>query len=374
MADKCKDKKKTITLDAKEITGADVTYISLVARGANRVPFRILKSEDVKQPRETNGMSLNINTFLRRRKSAQLAPALVAFVVRKEDAAEAAIDLAQRGFKVDNTIEHEGAVTFKQEDYSEVDVQLVALGPDLMAAVRTTKGFDSWPESLTFADNMAVSGFYPGINQACDALMSTLYQIMQNSSDPAQVADLLGTACDDFKAYAVSMAGNLPVDAFKMDGFKVTKSEPATTTEAGGTTDIPASDSTPETTVEDAAGSVAGTTDQSIEGEEQTNDTHSLTNAGDAGHDVNAQKSEVLRAVQALSQQMTAMSGSLTSLTERVEKGEQAVAGLSKSVKGTVLSNAVMTDGVGTTQKTGTAQLDEDSPEFWNSAIQFPGE
>jgi len=203
----------------REMKSADCDYISLVPRGANQLPFRIVKSQE-KHP------MLDITNFMRtlkREAPAKVeAPAVSAFVIKKGEDYDAMVAaLKTEGFDTENVVEKadEGLAILLQGASTEAsmagDVLASVSGDAVMVAI---KGFSPWTDKLvTFTDKVAAQGFYMGLDSAVDVLECSLFDSLYDADTSKDMVTTLGAVVDEFKAYVVGLAKGLPAAAFKAE-------------------------------------------------------------------------------------------------------------------------------------------------------------
>lgn len=343
-----------VVIPAKKILVADVTHISLVNRGANRVPFRIIKSDD---PKESTVFNLD-RLFSKNKKGEASNPSpnqMVAIAVATHLALKLEPELQALGFDVTQKTEHKGSTVYKQHDYTDEEVQLVAFSSDLAGLVKTTKGFDSWPETLSFTDNLMVAGFYPSVSMATDALSYTIREAMYESADPTEASATIGKAIDEFKAYLLSVTSSLPVDAFKMEEMAVSLKNETT--------------ATLEETQEPESAAVKEP-DPVVVSTEVTETTENAT------IDEPVQKAEsdmvvkVLQAMSQLSAKVDGIASQQTELTATVQKTESTLAELQGKVAGTVVKRAE--SSMLSELAPVVTQKSVDHDVDWDSAFSFP--
>ena len=210
-----------ITTTAKELGDADVSFISLVKRPANRVPFRITKSDNSINP-EGSDFMFNINSVLKREGKTKKAetPAVAALAIKKEDADALVPVLLKKGFKTEDTIERDGILILKQEtEFNESDLVAFKMDDNVVAMVSNVKkSFHAFGDSLSFADNIASQGFMPGIFVATDALLETFHNILYASNNSSDVRMKMQTAIGEYSSFVIKMAEELPEIVFKLEG------------------------------------------------------------------------------------------------------------------------------------------------------------
>jgi len=202
---------------ANKLENPDVTHISLVERGANQIPFRIIKAAT------ENGMIdlRKVGTLLHARKAAEdKTPVIVGVVVEKDEKIEAVkAHLTKAGFSVDTVEEQEdGSLIFKQTDDSVDGTTVVKMSDKLLLLV---KGYSPYKVKGSFMEKLQADKFFPGMTMATQTLMeyvgNTLYTEESMSQDDA-VAKVDG-ALAEYHAYVVDLLKNVPSTAFKAEGF-----------------------------------------------------------------------------------------------------------------------------------------------------------
>lgn len=206
---------------AKEMKEADVRFISLVARGANRIPFRIVKSD-----KESGMIDLSKPLKILKGEKPQAASPEVVGVVVFDQGDEAVMadvrkSLTDHGFAVDTVTKNEdGTVLFSAGavDAEDEDATIVRLSENMVVVV---KGFSSYnqalSESTNFSEVMAAQGYYPGVRTACDALVYALQNALQKADSPQDASTKVNSILSSFSTYVSTMTKGLPVAAFKAD-------------------------------------------------------------------------------------------------------------------------------------------------------------
>ena len=209
-----------IKMQANKMSDATVSFISLVGRGANRIPFKIIKQEKDHMSKAFSSMDLG---SLFTRKSEKVAAATIAAVVcMKGDHMEALKEeLVAAGFSVANQIENaDGSVVFAQGDsvLKADEGTVIRLSDDILLVAKGFSPYNMEGQSgNSFADQCIAQGFYPGIRTVMDTLSDTIRSAVSASSSPADAGTSVSKMFDEAKAYALSFVSQLPVAAFKLD-------------------------------------------------------------------------------------------------------------------------------------------------------------
>jgi hypothetical protein len=212
-----------LQLVANKLDNCDVTHISLVDRGANRIPFRIIKQSTENGMLDLGKIGLNMRAAKKAADEA-VTSSILAFVVEKSaKLEEIKAKIVAGGFVVDKAQEMEdGTVVFSQidEDLSKVkDAIVVRMSDSLLAVVKGFSPYQVGPEGGSFTELVKAQSFIPGLSMAsqalADAISSVLYTI-----DPLTQQDAVSKidgVLTEFHNYVVGMAKGIPAKAFKVD-------------------------------------------------------------------------------------------------------------------------------------------------------------
>lgn len=207
-----------IKLKANKMSEAMVSHISLVHRGANRIPFKIVKKE--KQMGIFNSLDLSNLGKMFASKSEAPQGKVVGVITMKGDGFESIKNQVEAiGFTVSDSEEmDDGSVIFKQEDFDESGA-VIRLS-DNVAIV--TKGFspysmDVTQDGVSFSDMCAANGFHPGINSIVDTLGMSLRAIVNGSSSVADAKQASAKLFQEAGTYVTSFLSGLPEKAFKLE-------------------------------------------------------------------------------------------------------------------------------------------------------------
>ena len=216
----------TLRFTATKMSEAKVSHISLVERGANRIPFKVVKEESDTMSK-FSGLDLG-GLFARKAEKTPEVPQVIGIITMKGESLETVQKAAaEAGFAVDASVEMEdGTVVFKQEGFSDealADGVVVRLSESVALV---TKGFspynmDITADGVTFADQCAASGFYPAINSIMTTLSDAVRSVVYNAKTPAEAKSGVTKLFAEASAYTASFVGGLPVKAFKMEDLAV---------------------------------------------------------------------------------------------------------------------------------------------------------
>lgn len=260
--------KKKVKVQCTEMADADVQFISLVPRGAIRVPFRILK--------EDKSMSLDLGSLFRRAKKEEVLPPVIAAVVvsKETDLDDLTGKLTEAGFTVVKADETgaEANILVLDDSASLDQGTVVKMNDDLAVVVyNVAKTFDPWANGSSFGDNMKAAGFFPGLYAALDVLGDTVRNILWETESGGSPVAAVSKAVNEFGSYIEQLAAAIPQTAFKMEKIQVVKKE---VEEGTGATEEATTEGA-EGTAEGTEGAAEGTgeaegTVQKNEGEEET--------------------------------------------------------------------------------------------------------
>lgn len=204
-----------VQFESTELVGTRVNFVSLVKRGANRIPFRIVKEDKDMMDLYKIGRNLFQKT--------EAAPQIVAAIIKDgADINAIAALFKQAGLdpKTFQKAQGEGFTTVSVEGYADLTETSVVKMSDDFAIVVTglQKGFKDWDfDGSSFAEVLKVSGHYSSMRTAMEAFSEVARTALYDSDNPAAAASAVSKAADEFKQYVVSLTGALPVHAFKME-------------------------------------------------------------------------------------------------------------------------------------------------------------
>lgn len=204
----------------KKLVDVDVEFVSLVKRGANRLPIRIIKSEDVKQDtEETKEMSFLDKIFGNKEASQDdsTAPEITAIITDNDNAELMEKQLEEVGFSISEKQEVEGGTVFRQGELSSEDV-IIQLSQSTYVAIKNVqKAFEPFSSGTSFADNFKKGAFFPSVRMATDVLMDTIVNIMFDSDGDKAPTEEIKKTLNEFSSFVITSLKSIPKDAFKLE-------------------------------------------------------------------------------------------------------------------------------------------------------------
>ncbi|QWS69911.1 transport and binding protein [Vibrio phage vB_VpS_PG28] len=218
---------RTVTVRARALKDADSHFISIVDKGANRLPIRMLKNEDDSMI----NMGLNVAKLFNRQK-AEAKPEAVGIIVGAPLAAGFAAALKAEGYEtveiVDCGQEDLRFVSTKSEVNLEDAIKLNGLDRAIVLEngqkMLKDWGFD---DDNTFAASVAANSFYSTMHSAMDTLGSAIYQKMEDAPMGTRPTEDVTKLLSDFSAYMLALLNTVPETAFKMEKIQPLEVEEA---------------------------------------------------------------------------------------------------------------------------------------------------
>lgn len=386
---------RKLKVQCKEMTDADVQYISLVPRGANRVPFRIVKE----------AMTMLDLTKVFKSSAPKVEAKLVAVAVKSTaDTVIAKTDIdalvLEQGLSVKKmeTLPEVNVFCFQEDMLGDVvtvklseEVALLFSGVSMIDTVR--KGFESWGTGNDFLQNMQTNGFFPGVCMAADVLEETIRNIMWNASPGAAPTKEIAKALRDFEGYVSALLGAVPVTAFKLEKLvpvpvktedkpseTIAKKEDAVDTVKKDEKIVEAK----KDEVKKDEG-VAGTEGAPAAAEAATGVKKDEALTGEMSEDMAKKMQEMMGAVvtAALAPMVQKMDGLATEITslktelgavkeqsaKAVEKAEKA----ETAVSGTVAMEPLQDTGLNSRQRTAKTDKETETGSVFGTAFKIPG-
>lgn len=202
-----------------EMTKTDVQYVSLVKRAANRIPFRVIKSDKENGMLDLGKLGLAMKSESKKQPEGPTIAAVVVMERPEEQMKQVTKALADQGFSVDKVTKSDGTVIFAQEDGDLTkDAHVVRVSEDMLVVM---KGFSPYSEEMDknadFSEVVATKGFYQTLDVASSAFRELAYKSLYSAKDPGEAATAIRKAGEKFIGYVESLANGLPAKAFKAD-------------------------------------------------------------------------------------------------------------------------------------------------------------
>lgn len=230
----------TAKVKANELTETQVTFVSLVDKGANRSPFRVLKSEN---PKEGSDMkTLNLASIMAlMKKSDETVPVSEAQIValatsrQGQGLVQLKADAKEIGLETKQTVKSEDTVILKFEnDNDDEDLHTIQLADDVAVVVKGFQPYISSQEDTTFSEAMAGEGFFMGVYRACSVLEDMLTNNIYDMNSKEDIAKYAESLVNDFKGYVTNLVYQLPQKAFKL----AQKADTDANLQSGGSSEI----------------------------------------------------------------------------------------------------------------------------------------
>lgn len=207
-------------LKVNELVDVDVLKVSLVDAGANKLPFRITKSEE-------NQMGINMDQIFRKKEVIKSDPFVSSVVVSKSaDLDEAKAKIEKMGFSIEKMEEKDEVIVFGQAE-GEVDALYKMQDEEIALGITgIEKGFDAMDfETASFKELFSKQGVVPSLYAATDSLMSVMFNIFEKAESDKDVTKMARKALKEYSAAVEKMVSEIPASAFKADFMKFEEEE-----------------------------------------------------------------------------------------------------------------------------------------------------
>ncbi len=202
-------------IDANEMFDAQVQFVSLVERGANRAPIKKLKSEG------TNPMiDFKIRDIFVQKNEQEPGQILAVLAAKGTDLDALKGIMVEAELVTEHVSEIDGATVFAQKEDIELggEGQAVYKISENVAVVCTVaKEFQPFQFSTDFGTNLNANGFFPGVALAQDALREVVFTVMMDATSPDEAASAIQKAAEDLAGHLGSLTRALPETAFKLE-------------------------------------------------------------------------------------------------------------------------------------------------------------
>lgn len=210
-------KTRKVKVSAGKLEDVNVSWISLVDRPANRVPFRITKRDDAQE--EGDGM-LNFGKLFGLAKSEEGQPGKAVSVGAVVFAKSVGVEIAKAatvaaGFTIEHMKELPDATVFPQSaDYTGENAVIIKMG-DLHAITLLNAG----PMQAECLKSVAFEGesqYLPGVTLSLEAFSAGVYETLKaESAEAAEVA--IQDASKAFADHIGTLVSTIPAAAWKLE-------------------------------------------------------------------------------------------------------------------------------------------------------------
>lgn len=339
-------------VQAKELTDATVSHISLVDRGANREPFRIIKAQG-----DTDMLDFSKGFKGLFQKSEVRGPAIVAVAFAKSwDPKAAAELLGDAGMTFADAVLSDDALTFPIAGATDMEGTVVyKLDNDVAIAVRfdepelVLKGYSGYDfESTDYKSVLGTNTLLPMIGVAMSALQDTIYNVMSNSDTVEVAKGDIKKVLKDFGAVVMEITDRVPATAFKLEAA-VSKVVTAKADNKGQTGDTEKTEA--EKLAEEAEVVAPAGTEAAAAGGEADAEAAGAEGAEADGEKVEVQKGEEAPAdatLAAIQKMLEPLGAQVASLGENIRKQGDDLAALGTQVGTLQTSVKKMDEELGT--------------------------
>lgn len=340
----------TVSLEATELEDVNVQYVSLVKRGANRIPFRIIKQE--KDPM----IDLDLSRIFKRAKAQEVR--IHTLVIAKEDFSdEVSSALTEAGFSVDRVEDREDGFLLvhqvEKSDKTLVAVKLndhvVALVPSDIRPSHVAKADE--PEAVTaFHSALRADGFEPGIELAAPYLEKAISEVLAVAKTSAEASESIRALTDAYGSYVAGLAADFDPSLFavadaiqKMAKAKKPHKEMESPEEDA--TDMTEKDCAPggkkAKKDEDEDSNTESTVEKDEGKEKGKEESASASTQEDPLEKVSKQLSDLASTISSLKDQMEGMGQALKAEVDALKVDVQSVSDLATTVQQTVKGTVI---------------------------------
>ncbi len=325
-----------IKMPVHELEKVDVSWLSIVTTGANRVPFRITKSAQSDDGKEGINMSMFRNGLFGIQKAAEKAE-VVSYLVKAGanlDAVKARIESA--GGSVDDIRQLEDGASCVVQSEPEEGTELFVLKFDEDTAavlVNAKKFFESYADSTAFSENIGSAGFFPGLSMAFDAMWDTAWNILQSSDDTEEAVQKMESATSEFSSFISGLTRSIPQTAIKMEQKPGTVAQvevqPDTvekTEDGAEKIEKTETEKAPEANAPESVEKSETEKEESAETVEKTDDAGTRDAASEGGEGTNA-LGAILKGIEDLNTSITSIRTDVDGLKDGVAKAQEAAEG-----------------------------------------------
>ena len=211
-----------IKLNVNKLGDPTVNYISLVSRGANRIPFRIVKHEK-QESSMIDLASLNLSKLFKTEKAAESTtpqPAIVGFVTMKDEN----FDLVKKhlkdaGFKISSIAEEaDGSVVFKQQDEMPEEFAVLKMSDALLVLVDNLDA-EGAVDGTIYESLLKEDSFLPSQTIASQGMTLAMEEISAANEPTAEKVAKMELVTKDYNDYLAKLFSWVPSQLNVMAGM-----------------------------------------------------------------------------------------------------------------------------------------------------------
>ena len=202
-----------IRLNVNKLGDPTVNYISLVSRGANRVPFRIVK-QDKQESSMIDLAGLNLSKLFKSEKAAESTPPqpnIVGFVTMKDEN----FDLVKKhlkdaGFKISSIAEEsDGSVVFKQQEEMPEEFAVLKMNDTLLVLVDNLDA-EGAVDGTIYETLLKEDSFLPSQEIATQGLALAMGEISNADESPQDKVAKMELVTKDYNDYLAKLFNWVP--------------------------------------------------------------------------------------------------------------------------------------------------------------------
>lgn len=211
----------------RQLSDIDVGFISLVDRGANRIPFRIVKRHQDGTQQEIP--MLDLAKLGVKKAETKTVPTVTAVILKASTepiALQVQALLKAEGLDFSHLIKgEEGTFTLAADETFDKGATAVEVGKDIVAVLKAFDPYCTPLKDMSFAEAASARGFYSSIDSASRTYSDAVYTQLYEASSPSDAAAEIKKLSTEFTQYVSTMVAGLPAKVFKMDKMVTTAKE-----------------------------------------------------------------------------------------------------------------------------------------------------
>lgn len=199
---------------ANELVDTDIEMVSLVRHGANRCPFKVVKTDDEESLMDKVGEKLaNFLTI-----SSNDEPRVITYFVKEDKKDEILPVLKKHGIDIDSATVKDGIVIIKGEGGKQKGF----LQLSDYVAIAISHPLDEFQQGSivkTYSDRLGFGGFAPGVRLATDVLAEVVWSVLNSNEESGKAArvEKVDEILSSYSEYIKSVSELLPDTVFKLE-------------------------------------------------------------------------------------------------------------------------------------------------------------